>query len=50
MSIGVDVIELDVHITKDRKVVVSHDNSLARLAGVDKLIGDLNYHVTFLNI
>lgn len=44
MSIGVDVIELDVHITKDRKVVVSHDNSLARLAGVDKLIGDLNYH------
>jgi glycerophosphoryl diester phosphodiesterase len=39
------VIELDVHLTKDGQVVVSHDNNLKRLAGVDKLISEVNYEV-----
>jgi glycerophosphoryl diester phosphodiesterase len=47
MEIGVDVIELDVHLTKDSQVVVCHDNNLKRLAGVDKKVSDLNYDVIF---
>lgn len=42
-SVGVDAFELDVHITKDGKVVVAHDNNLNRLCGVDKLISETNY-------
>ena len=37
------IIELDVHITKDNKIVVFHDNNLKRLAGVSKNIEELNY-------
>lgn len=33
-------IELDVHLTKDQKLVVHHDNSLKRMCGVDKRISD----------
>lgn len=36
-------IELDVHLTKDKKIVVFHDNSLKRICGVDKNIEDLTY-------
>lgn len=43
-ELGVDVIEFDCQITKDGKVVVSHDNNLSRLAGVNRLISDLNYN------
>ena len=43
-AINVDAIELDCQLTKDGQVVVSHDNSLLRIAGVDKLISDLNYN------
>lgn len=38
------MLELDCHITKDKQVVVAHDPSLLRIAGVDTLIKDLNYH------
>ena len=37
------IIELDVHITKDNKIVVYHDNNLKRLTGVLKNIEDLTY-------
>lgn len=40
---GTDLLELDVQLTKDKKVVVSHDNTLLRSAGVNKLISDLAY-------
>ncbi len=40
-EIGVDYIEFDVRVTKDKKLVVFHDKSLKRLAGVDYLIADL---------
>ncbi len=36
-------VELDVHLTKDGKVVVFHDDNLQRLCGVDKDIQDLTY-------
>lgn len=36
-------IELDVHLTKDKKVVVFHDYDLFRMTGVSKKIEDTNY-------
>lgn len=36
-------IELDVHLTSDRKVVVFHDDNLKRLCGVDETINHLTY-------
>lgn len=36
-------IELDVHITKDNKVVVFHDTNLKRVCGVNKIIENLTY-------
>lgn len=36
-------VELDVRITKDREVVVSHDSSLKRVFGIDKIIEESNY-------
>lgn len=46
-DIGVDVFELDCHMTKDGKVVVAHDNNLSRLCGVERLISETNYDVRF---
>ena len=36
-------IELDIHLLKDNKVVVYHDDNLKRLTGIDKDIKDLTY-------
>lgn len=36
-------IELDIHILKDGKVVVFHDDNLKRMTGVDKDIEDCSY-------
>lgn len=36
-------IELDVHLTKDNKIVVFHDTSLKRICGVDKVIEECTY-------
>ncbi len=38
-----DWIELDVQLTKDKEVVVSHDSSLKRVFGIDKNIFELTY-------
>ncbi|MCW6168758.1 MAG: glycerophosphodiester phosphodiesterase [Thermoplasmatales archaeon] len=40
--IGSDAVELDVHFTKDKKIVVFHDFNLKRLLGVDAEINDLD--------
>ncbi|GBN01474.1 Lysophospholipase D GDPD1 [Araneus ventricosus] len=40
---GTDMLEIDLHLTKDEKVVVSHDNNLFRVTGVDVNISDSNY-------
>lgn len=37
------IIELDVRILKDRKVVVFHDDNLIRMTGINKNVNDLNY-------
>lgn len=36
-------IELDIQLSKDKKVVVTHDYTLERICGVDKNIRDLSY-------
>ncbi len=38
-----DYIELDVHETKDGRIVVMHDSSLKRTTGINKNIWDMNY-------
>ena len=40
---GVDGIEFDIRLTKDKKIVIFHDFDLQRLAGVNKKIQDLTY-------
>ena len=40
---GADWIELDVHQTKDGVIVVSHDESIKRIAGVQKNVWELTY-------
>jgi len=39
----IDGVELDVQLTRDGKVVISHDFHLKRTAGLDVLIKDLTY-------
>ena len=44
---NIDMIELDVHLTKDKQVVVFHDGTLQRMTGNNKTetrhVNDLNY-------
>lgn len=37
------IIELDVHLLKDGKVIVFHDDNLKRMTGLDKPVKDCNY-------
>ena len=37
------IIELDLHLTKDNKVVVFHDDNLKRMTGINRKIKDANY-------
>ena len=41
-EIGADMIELDLHMTKDGEIVLIHDDDLARTADVSGRIRDLN--------
>ncbi len=41
---GADGIELDIRVTRDHVLVVSHDNSLKRVYGSDLLIESSTYH------
>ncbi|GAB6100581.1 glycerophosphodiester phosphodiesterase [Halanaerocella petrolearia] len=41
INLGVDMIELDIQLTKDQELVVFHDHDLNRIAGVDVQIKEL---------
>ncbi len=41
-ALGADMIELDLRRTKDGEIVVLHDQTLERLWGLDRSVGDLN--------
>ncbi|XP_078483780.1 lysophospholipase D GDPD1-like [Ciona intestinalis] len=43
IDIGTQMLELDVHLTKDKRVVVAHDIDLKRIAGVDAKISDFDF-------
>jgi len=40
-QLGVDAIEVVVHLTKDGRIVVMHDDNLKRITGIDHLIRDM---------
>ena len=44
INLGVDFIELDIHLSSDNIVVVSHDDNLKRMSGIDRKISSLNYN------
>lgn len=41
LEAGIKAFELDVRITKDGKLVMQHDNTLKRTAGIDKAVEDM---------
>jgi glycerophosphoryl diester phosphodiesterase len=44
LELGADALETDAHLTRDGHVVLSHDPSLERTAGVRKTIPELTLH------
>ncbi|XP_048772118.2 lysophospholipase D GDPD1-like [Ostrea edulis] len=43
LSVGTDMLEIDCHITKDGKVIVSHDSSLKRVCDAEGVIADYKF-------
>ncbi|MDF1617185.1 glycerophosphoryl diester phosphodiesterase membrane domain-containing protein [Petrocella sp. FN5] len=43
LDLGVDVIELDVQLTKDYVVVLHHDLNLRKMAGISKRVSEMTY-------
>ena len=37
------IIELDIHLTKDKKIVVFHDDNTKRITGIDKIVEQSTY-------
>lgn len=42
VELGVDGIELDVHLSRDGEVVIAHDETLRRVAGMNQSIAELS--------
>jgi hypothetical protein len=40
---GCHMLEMDVRMTKDKKIIVCHDANLKRLCGVDKMVSEFNF-------
>jgi len=49
VDVGVDMLELDCHMTKDGEVVVSHDDDLSRVTGIPVRISDTLFKVAVLS-
>ena len=45
MSVGTDMLEIDCHLTKDGKVIVSHDSSLKRVCDSVGVVADYDFEV-----
>ena len=43
-SLGADMWEVDVHLTRDRVCVVCHDSNLLRLTGKDICLGEADWN------
>nr|XP_022341152.1 glycerophosphodiester phosphodiesterase domain-containing protein 1-like [Crassostrea virginica] len=43
MSVGTDMLEIDCHLTKDGKVIVSHDSSLKRVCDSVGVVADYDF-------
>jgi glycerophosphoryl diester phosphodiesterase len=43
LAVGADALELDVHVTRDGRVVVFHDDDGGRVAGVHRPVADLTW-------
>jgi len=43
VGLGTEMLELDVHLTEDKQVVVSHDHNLLRSTGFDKDISQVKF-------
>uniref|UniRef100_A0A7S1J5C6 GP-PDE domain-containing protein n=1 Tax=Eutreptiella gymnastica TaxID=73025 RepID=A0A7S1J5C6_9EUGL len=43
VALGTDMLEMDVHLTRDKQAVVAHDPGLARTCRVDGFIRDYTY-------
>lgn len=43
VDLKVDVLEIDIHKSKDGQIIVTHDENLKRVTGMNALIKDLNY-------
>jgi glycerophosphoryl diester phosphodiesterase len=41
LEAGIRAFEIDVRITKDGKIVLQHDNTLKRTAGIDRKVEDM---------
>src|SRR4051812_11957868 len=40
---GADAVEVDVHLSRDRRVIVIHDDSTRKTAGIKKKVGEQNW-------
>lgn len=37
------IIEIDIHLTKDNKIIVFHDNNTKRITGIDRIVEESTY-------
>jgi glycerophosphoryl diester phosphodiesterase len=44
VSAGVDMIEFDIRVTKDKKLILFHDANLLRICGINKNVCDMTLH------
>ncbi len=44
VEVGTEMLEIDCHLTRDGQVVVSHDNDLRRVTGLNVRISETPFH------